>query len=103
MNSHDEDAVVLSQVERQLLLYELFLFNPESVTRELIKIAVPIPDRMLQRDLNHLMEAGLIYVSYSKKEAAYLQHPEKAQFNPNDASGRKLLHLKYLTRRSSGP
>lgn len=98
MKSPDEDIIILSQVERQLLLYELFLFNPESVTRELIKTAVPIPNRMLQRDLRHLTEAGLICVSYSRKEEAYIQHPEKARFNPKDVAGRKLLHLERLSR-----
>lgn len=98
MESSEEGIIVLSQVERQLLLYELFLFNPDFVTRELIKIAVPIPDRMLQRDLEHLTEAGLICVSYSRKEAGYIQHPKKVRFNPNGAGGRKLLHLKRLSR-----
>lgn len=97
MKFPDEDIIILSQAERQLLLYELFLFNPD-VTRELIKTAVPISDRMLQRDLKHLTEAGLICVSYSRKEEAYIQHPEKARFNPSGAAGRRLLHLERLAR-----
>lgn len=98
MNSHDKDIIEVSQVERQLLLYELFIFNPESVTRELIKRSIPISDRMLQRDLKHLTDAGLICVSYSRKEAAYIQHPDDARFNPNNVTGRKLLHLRRLYR-----
>lgn len=98
MKSHDKDVIELSQVERQLLLYELFLFNEESVTRELIKRCIPISDRMLQRDLKHLTEAGLICVCYSKKEATYIQHHDKVLFNPNNVTGRQLQHLKRLYR-----
>lgn len=98
MEPQDKDIIELSQVERQLLLYELFLFNEESVTRELIKRCIPISDRMLQRDLKHLTEAGLICVHYSKKEAAYIQHHSEARFNPNNVTGRRLLYLKRLCR-----
>lgn len=49
MGTWDKDIIVLSQVERQLLSYELFLFNEESVAKELIKRCIPIPERMLQR------------------------------------------------------
>lgn len=98
MTSHNKDTIELSQVERQLLLYELFLFNEESVTRELIKRCIPIPDRMLQRDLKHLTEAGLICVRYSSKEAAYIQYPKEVRFNPDNVTDRKLLHLKRLSR-----
>ena len=98
MESQDKDSIELSQVERQLLLYELFLFNEESVTRELIKHCIPISDRMLQRDLKHLTEAGLICVRYSKKEAAYIQYPDEVRFNPSSMAGRQLLHLKRLSR-----
>lgn len=92
------DIIELSQVERQLLLYELFLFNEESVTRELIKSCIPISDRMLQRDLKHLSEAGLIRVRYSKKETAYIKQSGEPPFNPGNVKGRKLLHLKRLSR-----
>lgn len=98
MDSDEKNIIALSQVERQLLLYELFLFNPDSVTRDLIKRCIPIPDRMLQRDLKHLTEAGLICVRYSKKEAAYIQRPEEVCFNQNCVGGRQLQHLERLCR-----
>lgn len=88
----------LSQVERQLLLYELFIFNRESVSKELIKSCLPISDRMMQRDVRHLMEAGLIRVKYSRVEKAYIQYAEGAVFNPDGATGRWLLHLERLNR-----
>lgn len=53
---------------------------------------------MLQRDLKHLSEAGLIRVRYSIKEAAYIKHPGEPRFNPDNVKGRKLLHLKRLSR-----
>lgn len=96
MASKDKDA--LSQVERQLLLYELFIFNSEFVSKELIKSCLPISDRMMQRDIQHLMEAGLISVKYSRVENAYIQHPEEVVFNPNGATGRWLIHLERLNR-----
>lgn len=96
MASKDKDA--LSQVERQLLLYELFIFNSEYVSKELIKSCLPISDRMMQRDIQHLMEAGLISVKYSRVENAYIQHPEEVVFNPNGVTGRWLLHLERLNR-----
>ena len=96
MASKEKNA--LSQVERQLLLYELFIFNREFVSKELIKHCLPISDRMMQRDIQHLMEAGLIRVKYSRAEKAYVQYPEEAVFNPNGATGRWLLHLERLNR-----
>ena len=96
MASKDKDA--LSQVERQLLLYELFIFNRELVSKKLIKNCLLISDRMMQRDIQHLTEAGLISVKYSRAEKAYIQHPEEAVFNPNGATGRWLLHLERLNR-----
>lgn len=98
MGTWDKDIIVLSQVERQLLSYELFLFNEESVAKELIKRCIPIPERMLQRDLKHLAEAGLICVRYSRKERAYIQHPGEACFNPDNVDGKRLLHLERLRR-----
>ena len=96
MASKDKNA--LSQVERQLLLYELFIFNSEYVSKELIKHCLPISDRMMQRDIQHLMEAGLISVKYSRVENAYIQYPEEVVFNPNGATGRWLIHLERLNR-----
>ena len=98
MTSRDNKIIILSQVERQLLLHELFMFNSESVTKELIKHCLPISDRMLQRDLKDLTEAGLIRVKYSKTEKAYIQYPESAVFNPGNAMGRRLAHLERLHR-----
>ena len=97
MEPQDKDSIELSQVERQLLLYELFLFDEESVIRELIKHCIPIPVRMLQRDPMHLTDAGLICVRFSQKEAAYIQHPKEERFNPGNVTGRLLLHLKRLS------
>lgn len=98
MTSKQKEVIELSQVERQLLLYELFIFNKESVTKELIKRCLPISDRMLQRDLKDLTEAGLINVKYSKTERAYIQHPEAVVFNPKEAASRRLVHLERLHR-----
>ena len=96
--SGESKLVTLSQIERQLLLYELFMVNSESVSKELIKRCLPISDRMLQRDLKDLTEAGLISVKYSKTEKAYIQHPESTVFNPGKAAGRRLAHLERLHR-----
>ena len=52
--SGESKLVTLSRIERQLLLYELFMVNSESVSKELIKCCLPISDRMLQRDLKDL-------------------------------------------------
>ncbi len=98
MAKEDNKIITLSQVERQLLLYELFMFNSESVSKELIKRCLPISGRMLQRDLKDLTEAGLISAKYSRTEKAYIQHPGSAVFNPGKAAGRRLAHLERLHR-----
>ncbi|MBP3610252.1 MAG: hypothetical protein J6J42_07955 [Lachnospiraceae bacterium] len=67
-----EKSISLTRLERQLLLYDIFYYL-ENVERQEILSRLPVGDRMLQRDLRDLTEAGLIRVEYSRRLRAYVR------------------------------
>lgn len=93
---------VLTQLQRQLLLNEIFYFC-EEVSYEEIQCRIPVNQRMIQRDIADLTEAGLISVQYSKSRQAYV-HCEKENEKKNkpqkEITLRKKVHLDKLCRLS---
>jgi hypothetical protein len=89
------DFIELSKIERQLLLYEIFL---HCEVTEFIEITsrLPVNKRMIQRDIVDLREAGLVDVFYSKKERGYIKK-DTPRFNEN-AVGKRRQSLKRLYR-----
>lgn len=64
--------MILSKIQRQLLLYEIFYFGQSGFLQiEDIQRMLPIGMKTLQRDMKDLTDAGLIHVKYSRKEKGY--------------------------------
>lgn len=92
------DAVVLSQTERQLLVYEIFAVSRESFSYEEIYSLLPVSRKMLQRDLKDMENAGLAVVRFSRKENGYKRDREKPCVLQETDSEQKNRHLKRLAR-----
>lgn len=112
-------VVEIKQMERQLILYELFTyFSEEKVTYRDIDFVLPgLTDnrRTLQRDIRDLTQAGLICVRYSKEEGGYVwvkeceycqegnledeNHlPQKNKDDKRQLSDKKMQHIRRLCR-----
>ena len=87
--------IELSKIERQLLLYEIFLHCEVTEFAE-ITSRLPINKRMIQRDIVDLREAGLVDVVYSKKERGYVKK-DTPRFHEH-AAGKRRQSLKRLYR-----
>lgn len=67
----------LKQIERQLILYDIFQQNDEDTRLSTIRYHLPgINMRTLQRDIRDLMDAGLIQVYFSRDRNAYIYYHE---------------------------
>lgn len=111
----------LKQIERQLILYDIFQQNYEDTRLSTIKFHLPgINTRTLQRDIRDLMDAELIQVYYSRDKKAYIDYQEnqdisgysegiqkrikrkrRAKGNNKEVSSRKQEHLERLKRMST--
>jgi DNA-binding transcriptional ArsR family regulator len=90
----------LTQLDRQLLIYEIFYFC-ESISYEEITSRIPIGIRMIQRDVDDLMAAGLITVRYDKSWKAYVHVDEKkdtVNARIENFSAKKKQHIERLAR-----
>ena len=70
-------AKVLKQIERQLILYDIFQQNDEDTRLSTIMYHLPgINVRTLQRDIRDLTDAGLLQVYFSRDKNAYINYDE---------------------------
>ena len=90
-----ENSIVLSRLERQLLLYDIFYYL-ENVDGQEIKSRLPIEEKMIQRDMKDLTDAGLIKVKYSRKQRAYIRDGLPTASYGEEA--RRKAHLQKLHR-----
>ena len=90
----------LTQLDRQLLIYEIFYFCQE-ISFEEIRSRIPIDIRTMQRDIADLTAAGLISVRYAKDVNAYVHVPIKEN-PPTDKKAeysiKKQQHIERLAR-----
>lgn len=93
----EENMIVLSKIERQLLLYEIFLHFRGWELDTIFEI-LPTSRRTLQRDVKDLTDAGLISVTFSKKEQAYVKGDKKLEFHGDLSNKYRNRHLKRLHR-----
>lgn len=95
-----EKLVELNQIERQLILYDVFTTFEKITYSDIRFVFKKVEKRMLQRDVRDLMDAGLILVKYSKNEQAYVHVKEENGkiTKRENISKRKMLHLKRLER-----
>ena len=67
----------LKQIERQLILYDIFQQNYEDTRLSTIMHHLPgINMRTLQRDIRDLTDAGLLQVYFSRDISAYINYDE---------------------------
>ena len=67
----------LKQIERQLILYDIFWQNDEDTRLSTIMFHLPgINMRTLQRDIRDLTDAGLLMVYFSRDKNAYINYDE---------------------------
>ena len=92
-----EEKIILSKIERQILLYETFC-NFTGWELETIYEVLPISRRTLQRDVKDLTDAGLISVRFSKKEQSYVPSEKEIQFHEDTENKYRNRHLKRLSR-----
>lgn len=97
MAVENEDVIILTKTERQLLLYEVFhrFYGQELDT---IFSVLPIERRMLQRDVKDLIDAGLISVTFSKEKQAYIKSNQAVSFHEDREKPNRTKHLKRLNR-----
>ena len=70
-------AKELKQLERQLILYDIFQTNDEDTRMSTIKYHLPgINVRTLQRDIKDLTDAGVLQVYFSRDKDAYINYEE---------------------------
>lgn len=95
-----ENLIELNQIERQLILYDVFTTFEKITCGDIQFVLRKIEKRTLQRDVRDLMDAGLISVKYSKSEQAYIHmgKPSGEITVKENISKRKMLHLKRLQR-----
>ena len=90
----------LTQLLRQLLLYEIFCFC-EEVSYEEIRCRIPMNQRTIQRDIADLTEAGLLSVYYSRSRQAYVDKENPlVEVDASKVSQRKKAHHEKLRRLS---
>lgn len=66
---------VLKQIERQLILYDIFQTNDEDTRMSTITYHLPgINMRTLQRDIKDLTDAGVLQVYFSRDKNAYINY-----------------------------
>ena len=67
----------LKQIERQLILYDIFQQNNEDTRLSTIMHHLPgLNVRTLQRDIRDLTDAGLLQVYFSRDKNAYINYDE---------------------------
>ena len=67
----------LKQIERQLILYDIFQQNDEDTRLSTIMYHLPgLNMRTLQRDIRDLTDAGLLQVYFSRDKNAYINYEE---------------------------
>ena len=69
--------ICLKQLERQLILYDIFQTNDEDTHMDTIRYHLPgIKVRTLQRDIKDLSDAGVLQVYFSRDKDAYINYDE---------------------------
>lgn len=88
--------IVLTKLERQLLMYDIFY---HCTVIEFVEITnlLPINKKMIERDVKDLTDAGLISVTFSKKENGYI-HSGEPKFCETETNERRKEHLTRLAR-----
>lgn len=92
-----KEYVEIRQTERQMILYDLFS-TLEAVSYSDIRFVLKqVEKRTLQRDLKDLSMAGMVHVTYSNEQKAYVPCDEGEE-KTCEISDKKAAHLEKLKR-----
>ena len=85
----------IKQIERQLILYDIFRSNGEDTRKSTIEYLLPgVSFRTIQRDLRDLKDAGLLYVYYSRDRDAYINYADDESLSFYSESIRRRIEKK---------
>lgn len=85
-----------TKTQRQLLLYEI-LYTHQEVTVEELLHRLGSSKKTIQRDMKDLIDAGLIKLTYSRKDKSYKPEKTTSTISEHEGSSRH-SHLKKLCR-----
>jgi hypothetical protein len=90
----------LTQLDRQLLIYEIFYFCKEICYKEITDRIPELGVRMIQRDVTDLKAADLINVRYDRDLKAYVHLKKRKDVKEKQVeySEKKKKHLEQLAR-----
>lgn len=92
-----ENTIELKKIERQVLLYEV-LSGSKITDKDFIFSYLPVGDRMLERDMNDLSDAGLINLRFDRKRKCYVKNGKENIIDDSEWTEAKRRHLKRLYR-----
>lgn len=92
-----ENTIELKKIERQVLLYEV-LSGSKITDKEFIFSYLPIGNRMLERDMKDLSDAGLINLRFDRKRKCYVKNEKEYIIDGSEWTEVKRRHLKRLYR-----
>ena len=87
---------VYSKTERQLLLYEILYTSHEAMMDDLVR-RLNASKKTIQRDIKDLTDAGLIKLTYSRKDKSYKKENTIGAISESAGTAR-YSHLKKLKR-----
>ena len=82
--------------QRQLLLYEIVYTSHEVIISDIMR-KLQVSKKTIQRDIQDLTDAGLVKLTYSKKDNAYLHETATGVITEPEGTSR-YRHLKKLRR-----
>ena len=85
-----------TKTQRQLLIYEILYTSHEATMDDLMR-RVNTSKKTIQRDIEDLTEAGLIKLTYSRKDKAY-KHEEATGVISEPEGTARYTHLKKIRR-----
>ena len=89
---------VYSKIQRQLLFYEILYTSHEVMVTELMR-RLNVSKKTIQRDIEDLTDAGLIKLTYSRKDKSYKTEEATGIISEPEGTAR-YFHLKKLRRLS---
>lgn len=87
----------LKKIERQVLLYEVLSWS-KIADKEYIFSYLPMGNRMLERDMKDLSDAGLINLRFDRKRKCYVKNEKEYFIDDSEWTEVRRRHLNRLYR-----
>ena len=88
--------ITYTKTQRQLLLYEILYTSHEIIISDIMR-KLQVSKKTIQRDLADLTDAGLIHLTYSRKDNSYYHKDATGIISEKEGTAR-YAHLKKLRR-----